>query len=476
MTTEKRLPADATLDADTEAAARELRAAWDRLIAQLQEARDGIDDPKRWPPPASPRNLAEGYRYVLGFLYGSLSRCLGPTAEFPYFVRMIQPLNRSTIDNADATYLAAPIDGNYSYTIRGRTGDTRHWRGEVPVRNEPKAPHYVIFQTPSGYSGDSGSIEELAPGSRANCDVLDSTDLQVDDDGTFEILLAPECPEGYRGNFMCTRARKKRRNDKGQLVEREYVAELVALREIFGDWENEDLMDLFIYRNDRLGAPAPAYSPELAVRQIDDVGRFTRNQVWFWNEFYAVTLEAYGDMNGDGQRFMPRNDFNKPNAASLATAGGMPTNIYCGGMFELASDEVLIVELHQPVEPQYIGFHLGNLWGESLDFASHQSSLNALQAHRDPDNVLRYVIAHEDPGVANWLDTTGHREGYLSVRWAYSTKPKEQENWPWATAKKVKLAEVSQHLPAGTRRITPEERRRAIAIRQEHVQRRYRQH
>lgn len=478
MTTEKILPAatDMNTDADTAAAARELRAAWDRLIVQLQEARDGIDDPKRWPPPATPRNLAEGYRYVLGFLYGSLSRCLGPTVEVPYFVRVIQPMNRSTIDNADAIYLMAPIDGNHSYTIKGRTGDTRHWRGEPPVRKKPKAPHYVIFQTPSGYSGDSGSIKEMVPGSRANCDVLDSSDLMVDEDGSFEILLAPERPEDYRGNFMRTRAVKKRRNERGEWVEREYVAEFVVLRELFGDWENEDLVDLFIYRNDRLGAPAPVYTPERAAKQMKDVGRFTRNQVWFWNEFYAVTLEAYGDMNGDGRRFMPRNDFNKPNAASLATAGGMTTNIYCGGIYELAPDEALIAELHQPLEPQYIGFHLGNLWGESLDFANHQSSLNAVQAHRDPDNVLRYVIAHRDPGVANWLDTTGHAEGYLSVRWAYSQKPTEQEKWPWATARKVKLAEVLEHLPAETRRITPEERHRAIAIRQEHVQRRYRQH
>jgi hypothetical protein len=50
------------------------------------------------------------------------------------------------------------------------------------------------------------------------------------------------------------------------------------------------------------------------------------------------------------------------------------------------------------------------------------------------------------------------------------------DNLPWATAKKVALAEVRQHLPADTRMVTPEQRRHAIAIRQEHVQRRYRQH
>ena len=72
-------------------AAAMLRKAWDGMLEQLVDARNAIDDPKLWPPPATPRNLAEGYRYVLGFLYGSISRCLGPTPEFPYFVRAIQP-------------------------------------------------------------------------------------------------------------------------------------------------------------------------------------------------------------------------------------------------------------------------------------------------------------------------------------------------------------------------------------------------
>jgi len=463
-----------TEDPETTAAADLLRAAWERLITQLREARDGIDDAQHSPPPATPRNLAEGYRYVLGFLYGSLARVLGPTAEYPYFVRAIQPLNRSTIDNADATYLAAPIDGQYSYTIRGRAGDTSAWRGGIAPAGRRKAPHYVIFQTPSGYAGDSGSLAELAPGSRVNCDVLDSDDLQVGDDGRFEILLAPSRPEGYAGNFMRTVATKTRRDREGRETTREYSARLVVLRELFYDWETEDLLELFIYRNDRLGAPMPACTPDAAARQMDDIGRCTRNQVLFWNEFYAVTLEAYGGRNGQPSRTMPRNAFNEPNAASLATAGGMTTNIYAGGIYELADDEALIVELHQPIEPQYIGFHLGNLWGESLDFANYQSSLNAFQAHRDPDNVLRYVISQRDPGVANWVDTTGHREGYMTVRWAYSNKPKD--NWPWATATRVPFAAIDGHLPVATVRATPAQRRAAIAVRQEHVQRRYRQH
>jgi hypothetical protein len=62
----------------------------------------------------------------------------------------------------------------------------------------------------------------------------------------------------------------------------------------------------------------------------------------------------------------------------------------------------------------------------------------------------------------------------MSVRWAYPVRPKE--NLPWATAKVIKLADLWEHLPAHTRRVSEEERRATIAMRQEHVQRRYRQH
>ncbi len=51
-------------------------------------------------------------------------------------------------------------------------------------------------------------------------------------------------------------------------------------------------------------------------------------------------------------------------------------------------------------------YSLGNPWWETVDYARHQSSLNGHQAVVDDDGTLRVVIAHKDPGVANWLDTT----------------------------------------------------------------------
>ena len=55
-------------DNDIDAIKRDLHDSFDRMIQNLQAARDAIDTPELFPAPATERNLAEGYRYVLGFL------------------------------------------------------------------------------------------------------------------------------------------------------------------------------------------------------------------------------------------------------------------------------------------------------------------------------------------------------------------------------------------------------------------------
>jgi hypothetical protein len=256
--------------------------------------------------------------------------------------------------------------------------------------------------------------------------------------------------------------------------EREYVSTYVSGRQLFYDWEREDPVDLVITRLGAEREHPPAYSPALAAEQLRRAGALARGQMHFWNEFYDVLLETHGDRNGDGKRFMPRNAFNELNSASGATGGGMNTNIYAGGVYELAPDEALIVENEIPVEPMYIGMHLANFWGESFDYANRITSLNGMQSERSSDGLLRYVVAHRDPGVPNWLDTTGHPEGFLTPRWAYFEKP-PQERWPRITAKRVPFADVRKHLPADTRAVSPEERVAQVKIRQTHVQRRFQQ-
>lgn len=442
-----------------ENARAELRAAWDRMIAELARAREAIDDPALYPPPPTGRNLAEGYRYLLGFVYGAIERAFGDAA-YPYFRRAIQPIDKATIDNPDAIYLCAPLDASSTYRIEGRAADSRHWQSGTPAASGPIAPRYVIFEATTAYAGDSGSLSELSPAVRTNTGTLDSSKLVVQADGSFEILLAPERPAGHTGNFIPTRRA-------------EHSAAYLVLRELYHDWEREVALDLHIERIESVGEhPAPLDPPGVA-RNMQTIGEIVGNQMRFWNEFYAVVLETYGDMNGDGKRFMPRNDLNTPSFAAIQTGGGQTTNAYAGGVFELDPDEALIVEARVPEPAAYEGFQLSNLWGESLDCANHPASLNRHQVDVDPDGVVRYVVAHRDPGVPNWLDTTGLREGFMAMRWTYSAKP---EQMPTVAVSKVAFADVLTRLPATTRRVSLQERRAQIHARQRHFQRRYRQY
>jgi hypothetical protein len=454
---------------------KELRAAWDEMIASLERARDAIDHPELMPPPESARNLAEGYRYLMGFVHSAALRAFHEDPVRPAFRNALSIVNRATIDNADAIYFCAPLDGRSHYRIRGEVDDWRHWRGAAPAPSGRKAPHYVIFETSAGVlAGDSGDLRELRPGIKTQTGRLDSSTLEVGADGRFEILLAPERPAGHTGNFIGTRKIVERPHPDDPSRPPERHANYVSGRQLFYDWEREDAIHLSIEQLGAEGTHPPAYTPEAAAAELRRCGELVRGQMHFWNAFWTILMGAYGERPGTlpGVGF-PRNAFNQMTAASGATGGGMSTNLYAGGIYELAPDEALIVESRVRLAPQYIGFQIANLWGESIEYANQLGSLNGSQCAVDADGAIRLVIAHRDPGVPNWIDTTGHPEGFMAPRWAYSQTP-PPDQWPSIAARKVPLEEVRKHLPEATRSVSPAERREQIRVRQAHVLKRFR--
>jgi hypothetical protein len=59
------------------------------------------------------------------------------------------------------------------------------------------------------------------------------------------------------------------------------------------------------------------------------------------------------------------------------------------------------------------------LWNKQLaafEYRDRRVSLNRAQTRLEPDGSYRIVIAHRDPGVPNWLDAAGHREGIMFWR------------------------------------------------------------
>ncbi|MEM9175306.1 MAG: hypothetical protein AAGC67_08720 [Myxococcota bacterium] len=460
-----------TLDPETQQAKDALRAAFDDLIGELQAARDTIDDPKYFGPPASPRNLAEGYRYLAGFVHHGVERAFHEDPDHPAFRNALSIFNKSTIENADAIYFYSPIDGRQTYRVTGRVEDCRHWQGAPRREGGPTAPQYLIFEVASGpMAGDTGTLAELQPGYRTGFGTLDSSKLRVEDDGTFELILGPEKPEGFEGHFICTKKGPSRRDPDGG----DRFADYVSGRQLFYDWANEEPIHLTIECLDQAGARRAALTAERAAASLRRMGSIIKGQMRFWLEFYDVVLNVKQTHEHDGRPyFMPINAYNTPNGASSDTGGGMSTNIYAGGIFDLKEDEALYIEATYTGEPVYTSIHLGNLWGESPDYASAQSSLNHHQMYMGEDGVQRWIVAHRDPGVMNWIDTTGLDSGFLSHRWAYSELP-DKEDWPTITCRVVPFDEAAACFPADQPKVSPAERAEAIRIRERHVQKRFR--
>jgi hypothetical protein len=463
------------MPSDSADAQRRLRAAWDELIQRLQEARDAIDTPALMPPPASERNLAEGYRYLMGHVHAAVERAFHADPARPHFRNALSIVTRGTIDNADAIYFYAPIDGRRSYLLRGESGDARHWRGDPPAAAGRRAPHYLIFETSWGpLAGDSGSLSELRPGMKTQTGRIDSSELALNADGSFEILFAPVRPAGFAGNFVPTLKVVSQPHPSDPSIPPQRYANYVSGRQLFYDWEREDAIHFEMVPLDADADAPSAYTAERAAQELRRFGEIVRGQVHFWNAFWTIPMGTYGPRPGTlpGIGF-PRNAFNRINAASGATGGGMSTNLYAGGIAELGDDEALIVENRVQLAPQYVGFQLGNLWGESIEYADCVGSRNGYQSRVDDDGAIRLVIAHRDPGVQNWVDTTGHPAVFMSPRWAYSQTP-VADQWPSIRATKARLSELRAHLPENTPVFTPAQRRVEIAARQRHVRKRFR--
>jgi hypothetical protein len=78
---------------------------------------------------------------------------------------------------------------------------------------------------------------------------------------------------------------------------------------------------------------------------------------------------------------------------------------------------------------------------------------------------MRFVISERDPGVANWLELTGHTRGYVQLRWQRLTRDLGPEDGP--AAEVVPFTEIPERLPYyDSARISPAEWRGRIAARQ----------
>jgi hypothetical protein len=453
-----------------------LEQGWSSFVKGLEEAREAVRDPWRFAPAPGGRELAEGYRYLLGHLARVIESETLQHTDLPYFQRYVRMLSKWTIDNPDTMYLVAPIDPQGTYRISGRAADTTEWRTGERGRPWPKAPRIVTFQTTTAVIGQTGSLEEFASCRNQTLGAVRHFEIVPDGEGRFEILVAPERPAGYDGLFLPTRARLDCIDREGEVVAtNDRVATAVAVREIFSDWDAEIPLELDIVRSDAPGRPRPPTDPQQMGEALAAIGSEVANQIRFWNDLHELGLEVHGDRNLDRRRNMPLNGLNPPRPPFIAGGTAGAGQLYAGGTFELGPEEALVIRVDSPVEPQYQGFQLANYWGESLDQASYTSSLTAHQLPKASDGERYYVVASRDPGVPGWVDTTGLARGAISMRFIFPAAPAE-DALPRVTTELTTLDALPEILPPDTPTVTPEARREEVARRQAHIRRRWRQY
>jgi hypothetical protein len=451
----------------------EMESGYGDMLAGLEEAENNLTSALAMAPPKSEQQLVLGYRYLMGHLVRIANSELDNNPYNPHFERAVTFLSKWTGDNPDNSYLIAPIDGNFDYRVTGRIP---YYRGDTAksLQDIPQAPGLVLFQTITELIGDTGSIEELVQCRNQTFADLNSHNLLIEPDGTFEILLAAERPADYEGNWLATRGKPPCEDRDGNISYEEKVAGNFVIREIFIDWEAEHPLDLDIVRLDREGLAPPVTSYEQLSQHLSAIGEKLPKQINFWNWVMQIGLEAYGDRNFDGERRLPVNAINTPAPPFLAGGTAGSNQLYASGMYELAEEEALILWLEIPALPDYLGFQLSDSWMQSLDQANYVTSRNQSQMAFDGEGNSYLVIAHRDPGVQNWIDTTGLKSAQMTFRFWYADEP-PGEHHPRIRAEKVRFAELQSTLPGGNE-IDAGQRRAEIAVRQKHIRLRYRQH
>jgi hypothetical protein len=332
--------------------------------------------------PGAPRDAltqAEGYRYLSRLARGGLEAFLEyADPQAPVLRRMAHETVKLGADNPDNHYYNAPLAGGAAYRITGQ-------RGTV---------HFLSISTHRGGYGQSGGLQTVAS--------VDSKDLDVAPDGTLVVDL---------GGAPRPRNWLPVPDD----------ATMVMVRQTFRDRATERPAELGIARVDGDNVPGPL-TAEALDRGLGQASAFVAGASLFFAR-WAAGFQRHVNA-------LPRFD-----PATSTAAGGDPDIAYYHSYWRLGPDEALIIEVTPP-RCQHWNFQLGNHWMESLDYRYHRIHVNGHTATYAPDGSVRIVVAHQDPGVPNWITTAGHAGGTMLLRWIHA------ESHPTPITRVVKLREV----------------------------------
>jgi hypothetical protein len=352
--------------------------AWEEFCDNLKTLGSYITDERT---PTDAFNRAEGFRYLTRLLRNSLEGVIETGSPDLPVMRGLGTMVKLGADNPDNLYMGATIRGDLEYCIRGN-------RGSV---------FYISFASISGGYGADGTM--ITDG------FLDTGKLEVEADGSFEIILSKD---EKPGNWLPLTEKTRSLN----------------IRQTFLDRANERPAQIDIEPLNP-GATPPPYSAAQLHRQLQ---RIVAN--------LHGTVKLFADWTDSLKENM--NTLPPADQAYCQSIGGDPNIFYFHAHWALAEDEALEIRAREIPECQTWNFQLDNYWMESLDYRYHRVTVNKHTATYEDDGSVVLYVAATDPGAGNWIDTAGHADGTMCWRWIGADKH------PGLETQVVKLEEIGQ--------------------------------
>lgn len=326
--------------------------------------------------------IAEGYRHFARMLVEGVRTMV----EYPDPIQPViseKPFYAG--DTSDARYFDAIIDGSQTYCIEG-------YRGTAPL---------IEF---SVYDGKPGVSENSKP---ISCILED--ELKVNSDGTYKLILSPN---EHEGNWVKTSSEIK----------------YLFIRQYSHDWSKHHKASF----NIRLANAGQL--PTASSLTIDSIRQRLRGVISFME---IITKQWTTQVNVI--RLLPSNKLVKaPEGLGQAIPSG---HHFASGNFKLKGDEALIIDFKPPENVPYWGFQLVNFWFEPIDYGLSGSHTNNKAVTYDKDGWVRLVVAHQDPGVQNWIQTQMHMVGVMIFR----LSRRSAKEIPSFKSKVVRLDQVKDH-------------------------------
>ncbi|TPG33082.1 DUF1214 domain-containing protein [Mycolicibacterium hodleri] len=398
-----------------------LREAWNHFCDQLKQAGDSVFKDAN---PAAPLMRADAFRFLtqnLGQAFDLALETKDPA--YPQLHPFCTPTRKLGGDIADFTYRQAWIEGRHAYRITGTRGTAR-W---LNVTVQGPRPEFIPGTDWPSLHEPFGDVPE--------CNVF-GHQLETDANGRFELYVGGE-PRTH--NWLPTTPGTRK----------------LFVREAFDAWsETPTTMTIERIGMDR---PRPMPTAEQMIDAMEWADSFLTGAMTDWPEHSWRYSGGICDPLLTN-RFPPDK---VADTAADATRGRMAAHM----VWELNPDEALIVEMDDH-EGFWI-FGMGGVFVGSMDFLYRSVSYTPARTRVDDDGVVRFVMAHDDPGVHNWLDTQGFSNGNLTYRNLMSS-----ERAAFRT-RLVQRSAVVDELPSDTAIVGPAERSRQLLDRYHAIKRRY---